>query len=332
MNINQIFELSMVLDNDRFQNVLNRVCRRNGYMEENEDGYIDKAMASKGITVIYRNSQYKKKVKLIIEPRLVLDSKVLDSDRFIRKLDKRINEYFNFKYKLNNFVLSGVILTADINVHNHENVSAYLKVLKRISKVIGYSPVDYDCFEDVDSFCLVGNSNSILFWLYDLEGLLESQLKSKEMNQKKIKSIIRESENILRAEVRLTNPKAIRSYTNTDDVFDQIAELTEKRQEIFLDVFTHIIPFGDFYKKSEAVEIVRNNVGDGILRRKMLRLVTLIPEKKSLYLAQKAMNCRNIEKVMEAFAKINLSPITVSKRHDVQYLKNLYSYLLEKFE
>ena len=62
----------------------------------------------------------------------------------------------------------------------------------------------------------------------------------------------------------------------------------------------------------------------------MLQLVTLIPEKKSLYLAQKAMNCRNIEKVMEEFAKINLSPVTVSKRHDVQHLTNLYSYLVEE--
>ncbi len=60
----------------------------------------------------------------------------------------------------------------------------------------------------------------------------------------------------------------------------------------------------------------------------MLRLLVLIPEKKSVHLAQKAMNCRNIEKVMEAFAKINLSPVTISKRHDVKHLEGLYVYLL----
>ena len=59
----------------------------------------------------------------------------------------------------------------------------------------------------------------------------------------------------------------------------------------------------------------------------MLRLVALIPEKKSLYLAQKAMNCRNIEKIMEEFAKINLSPITISKRYDMKHLKCFYEYL-----
>ena len=77
-----------------------------------------------------------------------------------------------------------------------------------------------------------------------------------------------------------------------------------------------------------AVEIVRSEVTDSTMRRKMLRLLALIPEKKSLRLAQKAMNCRDVDKVMDTFAKINLSPVTISKRHDVKHLDNLYSYLI----
>ena len=60
----------------------------------------------------------------------------------------------------------------------------------------------------------------------------------------------------------------------------------------------------------------------------MLRLLSLIPEKKSLHLAQKAMDCRDVDKVMETFIKISLSPITISKRHEVKHLNNLYSYFL----
>lgn len=89
-----------------------------------------------------------------------------------------------------------------------------------------------------------------------------------------------------------------------------------------------VIPYGDFYKIDKAAEIVQNRVADRILRRRMLRLLALIPEKKSLYLAQKAMNCRNIEKVMEAFSDINVSPVTISRRHNVKFLKNLYDYIL----
>ena len=329
MYINQIFELSMVLDHERFQKILNRIYKKAGYLEGDNEEYIDQSMAPRGITVIYRDSQYKKKIKLIIEPRLVLDSKLSAPDRLIRKLDKRINEYFDFKYRLEDFVLSGVIFSTDIDVHSHANVSAYLKVLRRIGRVKGYSPADYDCFENVDSFCLDGNSNSITFWIYDLEGLIRDQLRNEDINQKKLNSIRRESEGIIRAEVRLTKPKAVRVYTDAADAYGQIAELSQKSQLAFSDVFANIIPFGDYYKKGEAVELIRSEVKDCTLRRKMLQLVALIPEKKSLYLAQKAMNCRDIEKVMEEFAKINLSPVTVSKRHDVQHLTNLYSYLVE---
>lgn len=64
-----------------------------------------------------------------------------------------------------------------------------------------------------------------------------------------------------------------------------------------------------------------------VLRRKMLQLVALIPEKKSLLLAQKTLNYRRIDNLMKEFAAIDLSPVTLSKRHNVKYLKNLYTYL-----
>lgn len=191
----------------------------------------------------------------------------------------------------------------------------------------GFSQSEYDCFEDIDSFCMEGNSNDIGFWIYDLEGFIRNQLVDKDITKKKIRSMFKESEGILRTEVRLMKPKAVRCYTGTDDVSGQITKLVEKSSEIFLDVFTHIIPYGDYYKKNRAVEIVREKVGDSVLRRRMLRLLALIPEKKSLYLAQKAMNCRNVEKVMEEFAKINVSPVTISKRHDIKFVNSLYSYL-----
>ena len=119
----------------------------------------------------------------------------------------------------------------------------------------------------------------------------------------------------------------MRIYADKEDISAQIITLSEKCQDIFLETFVRIIPFGDFYKKGKAEEIIWAEIKDNRLRRRMLRLVALIPEKKSLYLAQKAMHCRNMAKVMEAFAKINLSPVTISKRHGVRYLKNFYECL-----
>ena len=75
------------------------------------------------------------------------------------------------------------------------------------------------------------------------------------------------------------------------------------------------------------MEIIQNEVEDIGMRRKMLRLVALVPEKKTLYLAQKAMGSRSIKKIMAAFVKIDVSPVTISKRQDTKYLENIYEYL-----
>ena len=328
MYINQIFELSMVLDHERFHQVFKHIHNKNGYMEKKEDEYIDQSLEEKGITVIYRDTSYKKKIKLIVNTGQLLNGCEFDADKVTRKLNKRIGEYFDYKFKLDDFILSGMRLVTDINVGTHDGVMAYLKVLRRISRVKGFSPVSYECFEDVDSFCLDGNSNGIEFMIYDLEGLYRKQFREGDIGRKRFKELIKESEGMLRTEVRLAKIRAVRVYAGEKDIFRQIINLSEKRHNIFLEVFIKIIPFGDFYKKGKAEEIIRQEIKDTRLRRRMLRLVELIPEKKSLYLAYKALNCRNIEKVVEAFAEINLSPVTISKRQNVKWMKNIYEYML----
>lgn len=329
MYINQIFEFSMVLDHERFHKVFDKVRDHTESLEKIGDEHIDHFLDSKGITVICRNSQYRKKIKVFANSGASSKWSIADPEKFIHKLDKRIREYFGFKYKLNDFNLSGMTVVVDINVGNSKMVTEYLKVLRRIGKVKGFSPVSYECFDNNLSFCMEGNSNSMDFLLYDLKGTLVNQLRQTGISRKELKSVVEEAEGVLRSEVRLTKPKAIRVYAKAHDIAGQKAELSEKGKDVFFETVTRIIPFGDFYKKDKAEEIIRREIKDASLRRRMLRLVELIPEKKSLYLAQNAMEYRNMERVMEAFTKINLSPVTISKRQDVRWLKNIYEGLIE---
>lgn len=62
------------------------------------------------------------------------------------------------------------------------------------------------------------------------------------------------------------------------------------------------------------------------MRRRMLWLIDLVPEKKAL-LEQKGMPCRQMDKVMAAFAEIGLSPVTIGKRDPVLHIKNIYSHM-----
>lgn len=315
----------MILDTDHFQRLF---TAKASYLKELDEEYIDASLAAKGITIIYRDSRYKKKIRLLVNAGMIVDDP-FDTGKLLRKLDKRIDEYFNHNYGLDSFTLSGVTLTLDISVGSREKVSDYIKVIQRIGKVKGFSPVNYDCFDDKASFCLSGNSNDTDFLLYDLERAVVGQLRNTDADRKQLQSASMQTKGILRAEVRLTKPKAVREYADATDVASQIVELMKNSADAFMETFARVVPFGDFHKMTAAVEIIRSEVKDSIMRRRMLRLLTLIPEKKSLHLAQKAMNCRDTEKVMMAFTKINLSPVTISKRHEVKHLENVYSYFLK---
>jgi len=235
----------------------------------------------------------------------------------LRRLEKCIHCYFDYKYKLNDFKLTRIDFTVNINVGDRKNVSSYIKVLHNIGKVKGFKPkydkkdnrIDHDL-----SFDLEGNSNGVEFTAYDKEG---------ESKQK-------EAKGILRVEVRLKKQKSISKYTDETATAKQIKKLAANSRKIFLDNFAHIVPCGNYYKKKDAVELIENKISKQKHREKMLLLIELLPKKKSLYLAQKEMNDRNIDKIMAMFAEINVSPVTISKRHNINFLENLYSYLIEE--
>ena len=314
MYLKNTFELTLNMDANKFHKLLDRVFNDLESFEENI--YVDHNFTSKGVTIIYHDSQYKKRIKLIVNPYRLSDSEETAHEKAARKLDKRVNSYFNYKYQLNDFSLTGMTLATDIDVRDREKVSAYIKMLHRIGKVKGFSPSTNNWLNDNIGFCLDGNSNGIQFMAHNLENLCREQ-----------KSIAKKLNSLLRVEVRLVKPKAIRTYTNKSVVSEQIADLSVIGQKIFLDTFMRVVPFGNFYKKDKAVEIIREKITDGTIRRRMLRLVELVPEKKSLILAQKALQYRDIDRVMKAFTELNVSPVTLPKSMKLKSLDSLYSYL-----
>jgi hypothetical protein len=118
----------------------------------------------------------------------------------------------------------------------------------------------------------------------------------------------------------------IRTLTGAFDTYEQIKAIAEKGARIFMETFVHIIPPGDFYKKPKAEKLIREQVTDWKMMSKMLRMLTLIPEKKSLRLAEKAFDYRKVNGIMAAFAEINVSPVTIGKRHNIKKLDSLYSF------
>lgn len=196
MVINHTFELSMTLDTDHFQQVFTRACE-GSYLKEVDDECIDTSLMEKGIMVSFRDSRYKKKIRLLANASLIVDDGN-DTDKLIRKLDKRITEYFGHKYTLNDFTLSGMTLTVDIDVGSRVSVSDYLKVLRRVGRVKGFFPVDYEFLDGVDNLCLSGRSNDIDFLLYDLSAAVMSQRRNADTGRKLLKSMSSQVGSIIR--------------------------------------------------------------------------------------------------------------------------------------
>lgn len=312
MITNILFELSMTLASNEFKKLVNMKSLDLSSLLNKDNDYLDFSANDKGMLVVYRDSTYKKKVSLIFDMGKALSSAEFTPEKVCRKIQKRISKYFNSIYSLDEFMLKRAVIICDIDTGSRESVCSYIKVLNRIRMVKGYSPAESFETDEHTSFSLEGNSNGVCFTVYSLESHMQRYNASS-----------KQFAGILRSEVHLTKQKAISEITGSSETVCRIMEIVEQAEAIFRSVFYHIIPRGNFYKKSRACEIVRQTVKKEKLRRKMLRLIALIPEKKSLLLAQKALNCRDIDEVMREFERINVSPVTISKRSNVRMLEGL---------
>lgn len=298
---------------------------------------VDDALASEGIVVEYHNCEYRKMIKLRVNPSEVLGGSDLklwkpsdcNVEELIERLNECIDDYFDSNYTLDDLILSRVEFTANLNV-GKANVPAYIRLMHKIGKVKGFAPkynvLDYATgdIKKERSFDMEGKTNGIVFTVYDKE----ADLKDKGKKEK-----AKKAEGILRAEIRLKKRKAVRAAMrefNNPDVLtteEQITLVSKNCKQIFGTTFTAIVPYGDFYKLKDAEQLVGGSNLKVKRKDKMLRLLRLVPEKKSLHLAFKELNVRDKDAVLIWFAELNISPITISKREDISRLKNLYDYL-----
>ena len=331
-------ELAIEMDREAFEKLKGEARNRDNYDRATEKDY---ALIKNGITVWYHRTEFKRKIKLLVNPNRMLGYNDLvklwkpsrkNISKLLNGLEESIDKYFGSRYRLNDFTLTRIDFTKNLHLAENSRVSAYIKVLNNIKKVKGFSPKygKGDRWYDYDAgFDLEGNSNGVVFTAYDKEAAIKSEEKESEMEyrKKERKARLASAEGLLRIEVKLTTQKAIRQYTDKNNAAMRIADLSEKSEQIFFDTFRKVVPFGDFYKKDKATEIIQENILNKTTRRKMLELVDLIPKKKSLHLAQKEMGDRNMERIMETFARLNLSPVSISKRQEVRYLPNMYSLI-----
>lgn len=234
----------MSLDHERFEKVLNRAREHPSNLVKDGEKYTDRSLKINGLTVVYHNTQYNKKVYVFINFVMIWSEASNDPCKLIQEWDRCIQKYFGYKYKPRDFTLSGLTLSTCINVGDQAVTSAYLEVLRRIGRVKGFSPVRYEPFEEKDYFYLEGNSNGIRFMIYDMWKALAGGIEKDSTNGKKSKTVVQwaMTGERLCLEICLTKPKALRLYTDEGITEKQIVELSQKYRDIFFNIFAQIVP------------------------------------------------------------------------------------------
>ena len=131
MHLNLRFELSLTLDTKYFEPLFER--KFYDLQELDNDEYLDTSCSEEGFLVKYRRSQYKKKIKLLIDPQIILKGDEPNADKLLRKLKKLIGSYFDSEYTLDDFTVTGLYLSTDLNV-GKAYVSDYIKVFSESAR------------------------------------------------------------------------------------------------------------------------------------------------------------------------------------------------------
>jgi len=303
----------------------------------------DQALSSDGITVEYCEGYLMRRIRLVVNPSKVLGGddipklwKTTDRNikKLIRELKTHIKNYFDSEYKLSDFALTRVDLTANIDVGNKENVSRYIKILHCMGKVKGFTPKYKKNNKRIvrsRSFDLVKKSSYIEFSAYDKAAAIKDKMeKMGEFNCEEMEARLKAAKGILRLEIRF-----LKIEVNEGSITDNIKLAAKISRKKFMEYFQKIIPHGDYYDKKKSLALIENNIVEKIPNKrerdttlgKMKSLLMLIPKKKSLHLAQQDLAYRDMNRIMTAFAELNVSPVTIPKSMKLKKLASLYSYL-----
>jgi hypothetical protein len=326
-------ELSLYMELEQFNQQLKNAYAKRSHIDKNT--FLDESKSSQGIGVEFHTGN-KAKIKFIINPTIMMEHNISSGlwnatekniKKFLKCLEEQIDTYFNYEFSLDDFKLSYIAFTVDMDFSDCDSdmASSYIRVFHNIGKVKGFKPISYgrnSGLEKANAFVLLGNSNGVAFMAYNKKAKLSHYDSEPAWDKLRLKH----KRKMLRFDVVLTSQNAIKKHTDEVGVRKRILDLSRNREYTFLKTFMHIIPYGDFHKMPEAKRIVEKEIENRTLHWKMTRLLTLIPTKKSLLAAQKDLNDRNIEKIMMEFAKINLSPVVISRRQEIPELENLYKH------
>lgn len=303
------------------------------FPNENEDQYYAGIFQGKGIRVFLKRT----KISGYYDFILSLNDLLGTEDRFqlIRPEDLQLAldaaeemlvREFGEEFSINNLELYRVDHCINLNVDTSENVREYIYLLYRSEMKKGFKILSDDSpdFDVNKSYTVRNNDEGVEVSFYD---------KKKELEQHHCES--ENAEGILRVELRILRRKPLERHTSECATNrDRIACCMRASRSKIVGIAHTLLLDADYYPYKKACDIVKKQVANKKLCKRMLDMLKLTKNEFSVRKAKEKMfelhpklKHEYYNSMIKEFENIGVNVVTLDKDSEAKFLPSLFEYL-----
>ena len=233
---------------------------------------------------------------------------------------------FGEEFSINKLELYRVDHCINLNVGTSESVREYIYLLYRSEMKKGYKILSDDTpdFDVNKSFTVRNNDEGIEVSFYD---------KKKELEQHNCEA--ENAEGILRVELRILRRKPLERQTpDCATNRERIACCMRASRRKIVGIAHTLLLDADYYPYKKACGIVKKQVENKMLRKRMLDMLKLTKKefsvrkaKEKLFELHPKLKHEYYNMMIEKFESIGVNVVTLDKYSDVKFLPSLFGYL-----
>lgn len=343
------FECYHIITCNEYKKLKNTLSNKGKFYRDpkciNHFSYISECLDNHGIKI--RLNQFNENgysfyyASYIINPRRVIeennyvgifistnvDDMLFACNKYIKSKSNKLPEIYDCK-------LSRIDYCYNIQLDNMDTVSRYIKLSKRCNVPYGFNMEKY--FDKKAKKKVISQDGINL----KRSNLVEISFynKQRQMDKNKFKYPDGNNANgIVRFEIQCFKTKVKNLHKKYD--IEDIAEFLNKSDKISYDIFNYYIPqmfgTGDFYTTEKAYEFINGSKYATKTKEEMISLVKNTAEYSNLNKAEDEFKEKHgktkLNVIIKKFNKLDLSPLTIPRRWDIDYIPNPLSYIEDEY-
>lgn len=303
------------------------------FANEDEDEYYAEMFQGRGIRVILKRTKISGYYDFILSLNDLLGAEdkfqLIQPENIQLALDtaeEMLVGEFGEEFSINNLVLYRVDPCINLNVGTSEMVREYIYLLYRSEMKKGYKVLTGNSpdFDVSKSYTVRNGDEGLEVSFYD---------KKKELEQRNCEAD--NAEGILRVEFRILRKKALeRQIPNCTTNRDRIECCMRESRSKIIGIAHKLLLDADYYPYKKACDIVKKQVANNKLRKRMLDMLKLTKKefsvrkaKEKLFELHPKLKHEYYNRMIKEFENIGVNVVTLDKDSEVKSLPSLFEYL-----